>query len=1250
MTINKQKLILLASFLIVFTLANVAASRDWEDPQVIGINKEAPHCTLMTYSDMDVARKANRADSVWYKSLNGSWKFHWVNRFEKRPRDFYTPQFNDSAWDQIPVPSNWQMHGYGTPIYTNITYPFAKDPPYVTETPPSNYTTYQDRSPVGSYRYAFTIPAQWSGREIFLHFDGVDSAFYLWINGEKVGYSQGSRTPAEFHITKYLKPGNNILAAEVFRFSDGSYLEDQDFWRLSGIYRDVYLYAVPPLHIRDFFVKTELDDRYRDAVLRVETIVKNYDAKTARDFTLQGTLYDPKGTKIVEVKSKDSPEPVSASAAQEYVLEAKVTNPNKWSAETPYLYTLVLTLADRAGRVTEAVSCNVGFRRIEIKGGQLLVNGQPIYIKGADRHEHDPETGHTVSVESMIRDITLMKQFNVNAVRTSHYPNNPRWYDLCDRYGLYVIDEANIESHGMGYGRDTLARVPEWKKAHLDRTIRMVERDKNHPSIILWSLGNEAGDGSNFTATSNWIRQRDPSRPVHYERAGTGPNTDVVCWMYPSIQSLINYAKSHPAKPLIMCEYAHAMGNSVGNLQDYWDAIETYPALQGGSIWDWVDQGLYKDVPTGRRPRVQDRIHGTNGLVVSGKVDTEGLTGAVVLDDSSRLNLTGPLTLEAEVKGARSNGYCPFISKGDHQYLLRFDSGGVSFVLHKDNWVSIRTHSYNQTGLTDGWNRITGVYDGSQARLYVNGKQIAQQDLPGGKIDSSTYPVNIGRNSEVTDRVTSLPIRRVRIYNRALSPSEVGDAKTRATNDLLLDMDLTKIHDYVPLPNPRGIKRFFAYGGDFGDHPNDGNFCCNGLIHPDRRPNPHLWEVRKVYQNIKVTPLDPAAGQVRVHNKFFFTNLNQFDCAWTLRVNGREIQTGSLGRIDLAPQQTKVVPLPLKTPRIAGEMLLTIYFKLSEPTLWAPAGHVIAWDQFPLTGNFPQPAPANSGNSLSLTTQEKSYTIRGNNFSVVINRQNGALESLQYDSGKMLTQPLVPNFWKAPNDNQMRNNYLGRLGMWRHAASERKVTSVRTERPNQGQIRVIADMKLLEGDADYQVVYDICANGSVFVATNYQPAPNTRIPSLPRFGMTFTIPKSYDRVRWYGRGPQETYWDRKTGAEIALYDKTAEDMVFPYVRSQDTGNRTDARWFSVADEQGKGLRITMINKPMSFSVWPYTMQDLQQAHHDYELPRRDFNTVFVDWKLHGVGGDNSWGARTHPQYQLPGDQSYNLKFVIQPNR
>jgi beta-galactosidase len=677
-------------------------TNDWENPQMIGQNKEPANCTLIPYAALGKAINGVREESVFYKTLNGNWRFHWVSKPSDRPLEFYRPDYDISEWDEIPVPSNWQMYGYGRPIYLNVRYPFKKNPPLIQH----------DYNPVGSYRTKFEVPACWIQRQIFIHFDGVESAFYLWINGQKVGYSQGSRTPAEFNITEYIQDGKNILAVEVFRWSDGSYLECQDFWRLSGIFRGVYLFSTPSIHIRDFEVNCDLDEEYQDAVLNVTARVRNYSAKAVENTKVEVSLLDAANNPVgSEVLLQGSSVYVSPGAESIVKMKASVRNPLKWSAEKPHLYTVLVKLNNEKGEIIETESCKFGFRKVEIKEGQLLLNGAPILIKGVNRHEHDPDTGHAVSLDSMVKDILLMKQFNINTVRTAHYPDDPQWYELCDQYGIYVIDEANIESHGIGYRpENTLANKPEWKKAHLDRIISMVERDKNHPSVIIWSMGNEAGDGTTFEAASEWIHRRDPSRPVHYERAGRRPHTDIVCPMYSRIGSIVKYAQEKQERPLIMCEYAHAMGNAVGNLKEYWDAIEEYKHLQGGSIWDWVDQGLRK-----------------------------------ITDDG---------------------------------------------------------------------------------------------------------------------------------------------------------------------------KEYWAYGGDFGDDPNDGNFCINGLVFPDRKIPPKLWEVKKVYQSVDVEEEDLTQGKIRIQNKYYFTNLNEFEADWTLYEDGKAKQRGSIEQLDVAPGESKVFTLPIEPPEL----------------------------------------------------------------------------------------------------------------------------------------------------------------------------------------------------------------------------------------------------------------------------------------------------------------------------------------------
>ncbi len=1223
--------------MVLWLSISLAGQPDWENEKVFNRNREAPRATAVVYPNAKLAATDRREANPWLRSLDGKWQFKWSPDPDHRPRDFFKANYDTAQWDQITVPGNWQTQGYGVPLYSNIPYPFKKDPPRVMSTPPRNFTNYDQRNPIGSYRRTFEVPSDWQDRQVFLQFDGVDSAFYLWINGKQVGYSQGSRTPALFDVTRYVHGGENMVAVEVYRYSDGSYLEDQDFWRLSGIYRNVSLWSTGKQHIRDFFVRTDLDKQYQDATFAVEMELANFAASSAT-YSVEVTLLDAAGQTVARnVVSDITLDP--SSKKQVRGTTSSLQNPAKWTAETPNLYTIVLALKDATGKTLEACSHKIGFRKVEIRGGQLLVNGQAVYLKGVDRHEHDPVTGHTVSRESMIRDIELMKRFNINAVRTSHYPDDVVWYQLCDQYGLYVIDEANIESHGMGYGAESLAKDPAWLDAHMDRIQRMVERDKNHPSVIIWSMGNEAGNGANFKACYKWMKQRDPSRPVQYERAGRDDNTDIYCPMYASIDHITRYAKKSQDRPLIMCEYAHAMGNSVGNLQDYWDAIESHDHLQGGFIWDWVDQGLLADVPRGMR--ITDPSLPGGSADVVGKIQPTGLQGAVVLGADQRFDLTGPLTLEAVVRGYRTGPYCPLVSKGDHQYLLRFNNGGIDFVIYQQRWENLRV-GFEQAGLTEAWNRVTAVYDGTNMLIYVNGKQVAQRPVSGA-IARSAFPVNIGRNSEHPGRVNDLLIREASIYSRALSPLEIARVDARKRDGLQLHINLADVKSESY--SRSRLKKYFAFGGDFGDQPNDGNFCVNGLIQPDRRPNPHLYEVGKVYQNVRVTPVDVAAGKINVQNKFFFTNLDQFEATWILRRGGIETSSGSLGRLNVPPQTDLEVTVPFKGVDQEGEYLLTVSFVLPEKTLWAPRGHRIAWDQMTVATQESPAKARHIAGPLKLVKNESSISVEGRGFRATWDAQRGALLSYLVDGKEFLAEPLEPNFWKAPNDNQFRNNYLSRMGPWRDAAKNRTVQSV-TARELPEQIEITVRSILPIGNSKYDVVFSVRRNGWITVDCQYRPK-GSKLPLLPKFGMTCSLTGEFNQVRWYGRGPQETYWDRKTGGEIAIHALRVEDMVHPYLRAQDTANRTDTRWFTLTNKDGVGLKVTG-KTPLSFATWPYTLKDLETASHDYALPRRKSITVNIDYKLHGVGGDNSWGARTHPQYTLPGNNPYRYSFTLAP--
>ncbi|HKQ51044.1 MAG TPA: glycoside hydrolase family 2 TIM barrel-domain containing protein, partial [Pyrinomonadaceae bacterium] len=947
--------------------------KEWEDPRVFAVNREPAHATLVPYPDEAAARRGAlafapnappAAGSPFVRSLNGTWKFHWVKEPSQRPVDFYKPEFDVSAWKEIRVPANWEFEGYGTPIFLNIIYPFKRDAPSVMNDPPRDWTTYEERNPVGSYRRNFTLPADWAGRETFLVLRGVNSACYVWVNGRKVGYSEDSRLPAEFNVTKFVRPGENTVAVEVYRFSDGSYLEDQDFWRLSGIFRDVELVSRAPLHVRDFYAQTHLDAEYRDARLALNVKVRNSGASEER-VSLEAKLLDARGAAAVAPLVAQG----LASAGGELSLDlsSEVRNPQKWSAEEPNLYTLLLTLKDSRGRVLEVIPWRLGFKTSEIKNGQILVNGRPVRLKGVNRHEHDPDLGQVVTRQRMVEDIQLMKRHNINAVRTSHYPNHETWYALCDEYGLYVQDEANIESHGYGANeRQRISDSEDYTDAHVARVSRMFERDKNHASIFLFSLGNEAGWGRNFEAARDWVKTNHPEVVLVYE-AGASVHSDAFNPMYTKPQEIVSYWQQKGAgKPFYLVEYAHALGNSVGNLQEYWDVLESRPNFHGGFIWDWVDQTFRKRLADGRV--------------------------------------------------------------------------------------------------------------------------------------------------------------------------------------------------------------MWAYGGDYNDRPNDGN-GGDGLVFADRRVQPELLEVKKVYQSIKVEPVDLERGRVRVRNKYLFSDLSFVDGAWELAENGRVIERGRLPRLRTEAGQAEEVALKLRRPMLKerAEYFLKVTFALAADTSWAKKGHVVAWDQFEM------PYSVNASPGVTLVPPElavsetgDAVTLKGARFLAGIRKASGALEAYEVDGRPLIAGPLVPNFWRAPLDNDRGNQMAKRLGVWRTAAQERKVTSFKVERLGPGLVRVTTEATMPTVGSLTRTTFTVRGDGTIEVESAL--TPHGVVPELPRVGMQMQIPGEFRNVEWYGRGPQETYWDRRTGAAFGIYKSSVDDLWTPYAEPQETGNRTDVRWVTFTDKTGAGLR------------------------------------------------------------------------------
>jgi beta-galactosidase len=1025
-----------------YSPAQDKAVNDWENPLVFDIHKEAPHATFIPFPDADSALGSNPKSSPFYVSLNGPWKFNWVEKPADRPLDFWKPEYDASGWKEIAVPSNWEFQGYGTPIYVNMSYEWVKPPAQ-----PDPPRIPHDNNPVGSYRRAFTVPDSWRGMDVFIHFGAVKSAFYIWVNGRKVGYSEDSKTPAEWDITPYLKPGENALALEVYRWSDGSYLECQDFWRISGIERDVFLYAAPKVRIRDFFARAGLDKTYTDGTLAVTVEVKNTAPKIKSGRrAVEIRLYDRNGGLIFK---EEKPASIEKAETASVVFSRTVPAPRKWTAETPNLYPLAVLLKDEKGRTVQAAACRVGFRTSEIKDGLLLVNGVPVRFKGVNRHEQDPYTAHVISEESMRTDIALMKKFNINTVRTCHYPNDPRWYELCDEYGLYVIDEANIESHGMGYGPKSLAKDPAWGPAHLDRIRRMVERDKNHPSVIIWSMGNEAGDGVNFEKGIQWIHGRDESRPVHYERAELGANTDIYCPMYSSIEELEAYIKTKRAKPLIMCEYAHSMGNSTGNLQDYWDVIESHGQLQGASIWDWVDQG----------------------------------------------------------------------------YAKRNEKGEL----------------------------------------------------------------------------------------------------------------------------------FWAYGGDYGPPgtPSDRNFCCNGLVAPDRTPHPALWEVKKVYQYIKFKAADLAEGEVEVRNAHDFTNLNQFEIAWGVEANGAVVASGTVPKLNLPPHASTTIKLGLPALEASPgtERFLNIRAKTRETSGLIPAGHIAAVEQFPLSAPvvFGAAKPGRI-TPLVLAEQGTALTVKGGDFAVRFDKGTGMMTSFLFRNQELVRRGPEPNFWRAPTDNDFGNGMPKRCAVWRTAGDDRTLQSFSAKQTAAGEVTVEAVYVLNKVPARVLLRYRILFTGEILADHAFNLDGGAALPEMPRVGMKLALPAEYSRFRWYGRGPQESYNDRKTAALVGIHDGSIAEALLPYVSIQEYGTRTDVRWVAFRNAEGFGLAAYGI-PTFEFSALPYTTEDLTQERrgdkHPVDIAKRDFTAVTLDYGQMGVGGDDSWGAKPHPQYLYPA-RSYSQSFRLRP--
>ena len=1008
----------------------------WQNVNINQQNREPRRANFFAFENLEKAQSFDKKKSANYLSMEGMWKFNFVKDHNKRPANFFALKYDDSQWKDFPVPGLFELNGYGDATYKNIGYAWATqfdpNPPYISEL--NNYT--------GSYRRTFELPKDWKGKDVYFHVGSATSNLTLWVNGKYVGYSEDSKVAAEFNISKYLKPGKNLIAMQVMRWCDGSYFEDQDFWRLTGIAREVYLYARPKLHAADIRLNAALENNYQDGVLNYKVSLKG--GKTDVAFT----LCDKDGKQIAQ-----------ATGAQGVI---KVPKVNAWTAETPYLYKAYITLKNKQG-AAEVIPQKVGFRNVEIKNAQLLVNGQPVLVKGADRHEMDPDGGYVVSLERMIQDIKIMKQLNINAVRTSHYPCDPRWYDLCDEYGIYITAEANLESHGMGYEEKSLAKFPEYIVPHIERNEGNVKPLINHPSVIVWSLGNECGYGVNFEKAYDWVKACDKTRPAQYERGGYDSKTDIYCPMYIGYEESESYCKSNGTKPYIQCEYAHAMGNSEGGFKEYWDLIRKYPKYQGGYIWDFVDQGLRDKSP-------------------------------------------------------------------------------------------------------------------------VTGKEI------------------------------------------------------------------------------------FTYGGDYGRYPgSDYNFNCNGIIAPNRRLNPHAYEIQYVLQNVWIKDFDAENGSFNVYNENFFKNIDDLSLTATLFANGVKLTTIAIPDTKgIAPQATKLVKSEALKSAIekaeaehaTEEITINFAFASDGSQPLVDKGQVMARQQIVLNGyEFDKvDAPANTGSKIEVEETNSYVKVSAERMSVTIGKKTGMIDYLDVDGEPMLKfrESMTPEFWRAPTDNDYGASLQKKMRVWKNPQMNLKSFD---KSESKDSVVLTANFEMPEVKAELMLRYRINVAGEVTVTEKMTTDKEAKVADLFRYGMQLQMPASFSKLEYYGRGPEENYIDRHSSSFIGKYEANVKDEYYPYVRPQESGNHTDIRYFSIFNPTtGKGITFEGY-APMECSAIPYLVEDLdagiEKEHawgqHSGDLVEKGLVQLHIQQRQFGLGCIDSWGSSPMEKYRMH-YQDRCFSFVIKAKK
>lgn len=1031
---------------------------EWHDLQVNEVNRYGLRTNFFAYENEQAALAGNMEKSANYLSLEGTWKFKWVADADQRPTDFYKADYDDSAWKTMQVPGIWELNGYGDPEYVNVgfgwRYMFNGDDYF--KGFKKEYKVTNDSLPVpitdnhvGSYRRVIELPANWDGKQVVAHFGSVTSNIYLFVNGHYAGYAEDGKVAAEFDITKFVKPGKNLIAFQTFRWCDGSWDEDQDFWRLSGVARNCYLFAKnPAVQVSNIKITPDLLNDYQDGELLINVNVKG---NPLIDFQLINA-----NNQVVGKSSGSFHSMLTGSA------RFTVRNVKKWTAETPYLYTLLTIVKDRKGNVVEVIPQKVGFRKIEIKNSQLLVNGQPVLIKGADRHEMDPDGGYVVTRERMIQDIKIMKRLNINAVRTCHYPDDPVWYDLCDEYGLYITAEANQESHGFQYGQNSPVVTKTFAKQIMERNQHNVETYYNHPSVIVWSLGNETDNSQNFVDAYNWIKGQDKSRPVQYERGlwGHGDDSDIYCPMYMSHDGCEKYAKNDANKrPLIQCEYNHTMGNSSGGFLEYWDLIRKYPKYQGGYIWDFVDQALH------------------------------------------------------------------------------------------------RTPNFKASRTLADYEAISAKYEAGSGNM---------------------------------------------------SP-------------------------------------IYTYGGDYNKKDaSDNNFNCNGVIGPDRQLNPHAYEIAYVHQNIWAEAVDLAKGQVSVYNEYFFRDLSNYELVWTLMKDGKAIENGKVAQLNVKPQQKVTLTLPYNVPA-EGEVMLNIEFRLKTAEPLMDKGQVVAYRQFAVREAKPATMQQPTQQAkLKVKDDKKGGVISvevKDQMSVVFDKTTGLLKTYNVAGKDLLPQggTLRPNFWRAVTDNDMGAGLQSRFKAWRNPIMN--LTAISAAKVGKVGARVVAVYDMPDVKATLTITYDIDGEGAMTVQQQIKTTPDAKVSNLLRFGMVMDLDYNMDKSEFYGRGPIENYIDRKASQNIGIYKQTADQQFYPFIRPQETGTKSDIRWWKQTTAEGLGFCITAVNNYFDACALHYNISDLDEGdqkaqRHSPEVPKSKYTELSINLAHFGLGGENSWGSWPLQQHRL----------------